>query len=177
MSKGPGKVQRVILDLMAAEPDGAWTVEDLCERVYLGINRVEKKNRVVVLRAVRKIIDGDEDWTLYQSENTGCTMVLVNLANVMSYALGRLKADGSNHYRDRRTQRFVPHWVRSEEQLREQLGPGGNRYHLVEPGGPWDQHVAIHIARRDGDAAKVEELQQDLNRGVATALARLRERS
>jgi hypothetical protein len=51
MSKGPGRVSRAIEAALEAEPDNAFTVEDLCDRVYRGINRVEKKHRVAVLRA------------------------------------------------------------------------------------------------------------------------------
>ncbi len=39
---------------MVAEPDGAWTTEERCERVYPETNRVEKKHRVSVLRALRR---------------------------------------------------------------------------------------------------------------------------
>jgi hypothetical protein len=30
MTKGPGHVQRAILDLISANPDGAWTIQDQC---------------------------------------------------------------------------------------------------------------------------------------------------
>jgi hypothetical protein len=53
MSKGPGRAQRAILALIAGNPDGAWTTDELCREVYAGINRVEKKHRVAVLRALR----------------------------------------------------------------------------------------------------------------------------
>ena len=51
MSRGPGRVQRRIKALMQSEPTGAWTVEDLCDRVFDGVNRVEKKHRVSLIRA------------------------------------------------------------------------------------------------------------------------------
>jgi hypothetical protein len=53
MSKGPGRVQRAILALIAANPNGAWTTEDLCRAAYPGVNRVEKKHRLSALRALR----------------------------------------------------------------------------------------------------------------------------
>jgi hypothetical protein len=55
MSKGPGRVQRVILGLIATEPDGAWTVEDLCRAVYPHTQVAMKMRRVAVLYALRKI--------------------------------------------------------------------------------------------------------------------------
>ena len=71
MSTGPGRVQRAILAAFAAEPDAAFSIEELCIRVY-GLRRLErherpkwqqrhpwtysaaeKRHRVAVLRAVR----------------------------------------------------------------------------------------------------------------------------
>ncbi len=34
MSKGPGRVQQAILAMIEAQPDGAWTFEDLCRLIY-----------------------------------------------------------------------------------------------------------------------------------------------
>jgi hypothetical protein len=34
MSKGPGRVQQAILALIAAQPDGAWSFDELCGLIY-----------------------------------------------------------------------------------------------------------------------------------------------
>jgi hypothetical protein len=34
MSRGPGRIQRSIAGLIAAEPDGAWSYEDLAVQTY-----------------------------------------------------------------------------------------------------------------------------------------------
>jgi hypothetical protein len=52
VSKGLGQVQRAILDLIAREPEGAWTITDLCEVIYGDIG---KSRRVSVGRALRKM--------------------------------------------------------------------------------------------------------------------------
>jgi hypothetical protein len=52
MSKGAGRVERAIAGVFEAEPDNAFTVEDLCDRAYPG-ELVEKKHRVAVLRAAK----------------------------------------------------------------------------------------------------------------------------
>ena len=67
MSRGPGRIERAIAAILDAEPDNAFTTEDLCERVYPGVNRVEKKHRVAVLRAANKLIK--------RRDNTGCHAV------------------------------------------------------------------------------------------------------
>ena len=176
MSRGPGKVRRAISDLMKSEPDGAWTIEDLCKRVYAGINSVEKKHRVSVLRAVRKAIDGDPDWTLYEGDNTGCTLTLVNEANIMSFALGRMKSDGSDHYRDRRAEREAPYLVHTEEQLKAQLAPGGKHHDYVQPDSALNDYVRLHIARRDGDTKTVEELDRRMEQRQQQFAAAMRSR-
>jgi hypothetical protein len=52
MSRGPGRVQQTITKLIASDPHGAWTVGQICERLYPAM-RVEKKHRVAVTRALR----------------------------------------------------------------------------------------------------------------------------
>jgi hypothetical protein len=55
MSKGLGRVQRTILALIKADPHGAWTIEDLALAIYPGLNQVDKKHRVAILYALRKM--------------------------------------------------------------------------------------------------------------------------
>ena len=172
MSQGPGKLESAIESLMQSEPDGAWTVEDLCERIYPGLNRVEKKHRVSALRALKKVLNRSADWFLLAAEITGGTLVLYNNANVRSYALGRLKGDSLNHYRDRRS--GVPkHWVKSEAGLLAMIEPGGEDHHRVAEGGAWDLHVQIYLAERDGDTKKAGTLQEDLDKCIQKSLARV----
>ncbi len=52
MSRGPGRIQRKIVDLIAANPDGAWTKAGLCQHVY---GLVEKRHRVAVIRASERM--------------------------------------------------------------------------------------------------------------------------
>ena len=143
---------------MAEQPDGAWTVEDLAERVYPDINQVEKKHRVSVLRALKKVTADDPDWTLMRAENIGNTKILVNVADVVSYALARLKAWNLSRYRgpDPRTD---PYYVKMEADLRADLEPGGRDHRHIQSGGAWDRHVQMHIARRDGDNERLAELE------------------
>ena len=162
MSRGPGRIERAIHDLFDKHPEGAWTTEDLCRVIYPTANRVEKKHRVAVIRAMKKIAgkadDQYRDWLSLVASSTGRTWVLHNFTNVMSYGLARLKADNG--------------WnPKTEEKLLERLQPGGRDHHLVIPGGAWDRHVRKYIAERDGDQETAEKLaaEQDLALQVATA--------
>jgi hypothetical protein len=55
MSRGPGRVQKIITDLIASNPHGAWSVTELCKHIYPDA-RMEKKHRVAVTRALRKMV-------------------------------------------------------------------------------------------------------------------------
>jgi hypothetical protein len=55
MSRGQGRIQQMIAEMIAGDEHGAWTVAQLCERAYRGVNRVEKKHRVAVTRALRRM--------------------------------------------------------------------------------------------------------------------------
>jgi hypothetical protein len=54
MSRGLGVVQQAILQLIASDSSGAWTIAQICRHVYPGLRWVEKKHRVAVIRALRR---------------------------------------------------------------------------------------------------------------------------
>ena len=54
MSRGPGRVQKLIDGLIASDPHGAWSVTQLCKHIYPDAP-IEKKHRVAVTRALRKM--------------------------------------------------------------------------------------------------------------------------
>ena len=74
MSKGPGRVQRAILALIAAEPDGAWSFEELCGLIYPPGERIERAQLLSVGRALKRMtlpgtwttcsFSGDRRWWL-----------------------------------------------------------------------------------------------------------------
>jgi hypothetical protein len=179
MSKGPGRIERAIAAILDAEPDNAFTTEDLCERVYSGVNRVEKKHRVAVLRAANRLVKRRDNTGYQRCDNLGRTHVYFNIDNVMSYGMARLKADSFNHYRSNDDRYFTPsaflrrhmgfkkgyqyQWHRSSEaELRAELAEGGKEHKNVVPGGVWWKHtqhaIAEMKARRVGDTKRLEEI-------------------
>ena len=172
MSRGPGRIERAIYDLFEKHPEGAWTTEDLCRLIYPTANRVEKKHRVAVLRAVKTIMDKTDDryrdWTCWQAETTGRSLVLFNHANVMSYALARLKLNFCNSYASVRTRAYRRE---TEEGLLEKLQPGGRNHDYIVPDGAWDRHVRSYIAERDEDQATAERLRAIDEREAAAWLS------
>jgi hypothetical protein len=73
MSEGSGHIQRAILELILAEPDGAWQTSEICHRVYgwCGLEyspffSVLKGERAAVSRALRTMkLPGT--WEVYRS--------------------------------------------------------------------------------------------------------------
>lgn len=156
MSKGPGRIERAIQAAFAAEPDNAFTTEDLIDRVYPGANRAERKHRVAVTRAAKQTCErlAEQGWRWASSESLGRRLVFYNMYDVQSYAMGRLKTDSYPRYRntDPRSMRSA-----SEDDLRARLSPGGRDHHLVVEGGAWWSHVDGWIAERDGDHERAEK--------------------
>ena len=87
MSRGAGRVERAILAAVRAEPDNAFTVADLCDRVYPGVNRIEKKHRVSVQRAMKNAAKrSNGDLGLWTEGSFGYgKLVLFGRYNVLSY--------------------------------------------------------------------------------------------
>lgn len=83
MSRGAGKVQRAIMGLLEAHPDGAWRVEDICREVY-GADAVTKSHRVAVVRSMRDM-QLPEGWRLQKrGVAMGEHLVLFNAGNKAS---------------------------------------------------------------------------------------------
>lgn len=156
MSRGPGRIERAIADILDAEPDNAFTVEDLCRRVY-GIERVEKKHRVAVLRAAATLGKRRDTLCWTQSDPPGATCVYYNIDNVMSYAMARLKAEDPYEYGT--TCR------KTEADLRAKLAKGGNHHKDVVRGGAWWRHTQQHIAqlkaKRSGNTRLLAKLRRE----------------
>ena len=163
MSRGPGKIERAIEAVFAVEPDDAFATVDLCDRVYPGVNRVEKKHRVAVIRAALNVC-GRTGWVCYRTEALGGTLVFYNPFDVMSYAIGRTKADFLTHYRNN-DGRIFDHWRTTAEGIRGTFEPGGKQHHWIVEGGAWWRHVQLNIAARDGDTSqRAQALQAEQDR-------------
>lgn len=161
---GPGHLMRAVARLFFEEPDGAWTVEDLCERI-LGLTpgMVEPRHRVCLRCAASAVISYTEDWAAGQSRGAARRFVYFNRASVLSYALARLKSDRQYRYRCRIADR-EPY---NERDLLQRLADG-KEHHLIIEGGAWRRHVeryiAIRNAQRTGDGAQLRKIKQEQQR-------------
>lgn len=55
MSRGPGRIERAIEALFASQAGRTFSTDELVEAAYRGVNRIEKKHRVAVLRAAKRL--------------------------------------------------------------------------------------------------------------------------
>jgi aminoglycoside phosphotransferase len=166
MSRGPGKIERAIEAAIDAEPDNAFTVEDLCVHVYRlrRITAPSKAQRVAVLRAVKSVAKRRDNLWTFAGETVGAPSVYYHADRLLSYAMGRLKADNINHYesRDARLR-----WTSTEADLRKLLADDYHRKLIAEGGAWWkytERNIETIAATRAGDQAKLDRLQAEADK-------------
>jgi hypothetical protein len=158
MRKGLGHVGRTIEAAFAAEPDNAFTVDDLCDRVY-DVVSIEKKHRVAVVRATKALAKQRTNLTWWRSEILGRKLVFYTADNVMSYAMARFKSE-DKLYRNN-DPRYARGTQRTEADFRAEMQEGGDYHHCVVQGGALWRHVEIWEAERDGNAKKLAKLKAE----------------
>ena len=162
MSRGPGVIERAITAAFTDNPSRTYTVEELAALAYPGVNQVEKKHRVAVIRAADKAAArlGWIGWRVYRPTHP---RLYLNPYDLRSYAVGRMRADfldGSDPV------------VEIERRL-DTPGVHRSMWHLVQPGGAWFQHVEIYKAKRDGRDGEADAMKAALNASVGLAMAKL----
>lgn len=157
MSRGLGRIQRAIEAAFGADPDNAFTVEDLCDRVYPGIARIEKKHRVAVLRAARNLSKARDDIGSTTSWQLGGTRSFYNLDSPISRMMAALKCGDHHHYRSN-DGRISWRVIKTEAELKRmahaQVAPGHWAWFETE----------IWRAERRGDHDEASELRAQLKR-------------
>jgi hypothetical protein len=89
MSRGAGRIERAVISLVQAEPTNGFTVRELCERIY-GVP-AEKKRRVSVLRAMKRVSDHHPDIGLLTRHGVGTVIYNVRSPASELMAFGKLK--------------------------------------------------------------------------------------
>lgn len=159
MSRGAGRVEREIAAAFAADPDNAFTADELCQRIYPGFDIRDhwddsKKYRVAVIRAAKSLARRWPDLGWGRSWMRGRINIYFNAASVSSWAMARMKGD----------QFEAPY--HTEEEMRASLRPGGYHHRHIVEGGAWRRHRDIWIAERDGDTAALERLNAEQKRNM-----------
>jgi len=118
MSRGHGKIQQAIILLIESDEDGAWSTSEICSHVFRGLNRVEKKHRVAVSRALRTMAL-PETWAVSYAERRGGDAVLYNRLSIESTSRMRwLTIFGANRCS---YEKYVQHYSHQVDKARESV--------------------------------------------------------
>lgn len=80
MSRGPGRVERAIKAAFDAEPTRIFTTEYLCTHVYTDAARIEKKHRVSLIRAAKRVVQREPSWRMTRTHMPGAPFLFFNEA-------------------------------------------------------------------------------------------------
>ena len=78
MSRGPGRIERAIVAAFGSEPKRVFTTEDLCRYVYRHLTTIEKKHRVSLIRAARKVLEREPSWRMARTQSPGAPLIFFN---------------------------------------------------------------------------------------------------
>jgi hypothetical protein len=78
MSRGPGRVERAIKAAFDAEPTRVFTTEYLCSHVYAGTTKIEKKHRVSLIRAAKRVLQREHNWRVTRTHMPGAPFLFFN---------------------------------------------------------------------------------------------------
>jgi hypothetical protein len=152
MSKGPGRIERAIGDILDGAPESAFTAEELCRRVYdldpFELGAVWKQHRVAVIRAGKRLAERRPEIDWRRSEGRASEIIFFRRDNAVSYQVGWLKS-GYHHSNHRR---------RTDEEFRQMIKPSERCW-----------PVERFIAQRNGDTEKLDQLDAEAKREFAEA--------
>lgn len=168
MSRGSGKIQTAIEALLDANPDNAFTVEDLCIHIYRC--PVSKSQRVALLRAIKGVI-GRRHYKTELSQMPGQTVIIYNPLSPMSIAMAAGKGSPDIQYQSK-----APGAATIRESFIQSLyAPGGIRHAELAEGGSFWARAEEGRAREQGDIARADTLRAKRQHETDTLLAKIRE--
>jgi hypothetical protein len=180
MSRGPGRIERIITEALLANPSAIFTVPDLVVLAYPDAPEImrirphrwqryverrdfEKRHRSAILRAAKKAIPR-AGWDVMKAEAPGGPPVFFNPCDLASYNHARRRAD--RWYFDQ-PGRLAEHLANPDEHHRALLAPGT---------GVWWQFVEAAKLRRDGRAVEAEAIDRQREQDSAALLEGLERR-
>jgi hypothetical protein len=152
VSRGPGRIQRAIESTFRQNPSSTYSVDELAAVAYPGINQVEKKHRVAVLRAAAAAAETC-GWWYGQAQRPGHSMIYGYPLDLRSYAIWTMRRD------------FLSGSMTPEQLAKALDDPKDWRseWKNVQPGGSWWYHVEINRADREGDEPRASQMRAELN--------------
>jgi hypothetical protein len=179
MSRGPGRIERIITGAMFANPSAIFTIPDLVALAYpdaepvMGIvhhrwrgyierGYIEKRYRSAILRAAKKAVPR-AGWDVMKAQAPGGPPVFFNPCDLRSYACARLRT-------------VYGHYHRADVSDPERLGEAHYRNLLEPETGSWWREVEAAKLRRNGKIAEAEALDREQKQDIAALLKRAEQR-
>jgi hypothetical protein len=158
MSRGPGRIERALAAIFDAEPENAFTSEELCARIYSthGVP-IQTKHHISLIRAAKTLAKRRPEIIWFRSQIRGSELVFARQDNVTSYTLGQLKRTWGCRGWD-------------DDELRAILAAPSRFWAELVPS--WARDVEIFLAARDGDIAKTMQLRDAAERERVAWLTR-----
>lgn len=156
MSRGPGKIERAISDLLEANPAGTFILPELVAAAYPDLEYYEKKHSVSIWRAVHNIKLPDNSWWRIEAALNlkGVPYILHNRLNLRSLGVaserGRLWPIRKGY--------GIEEPQTDKEAETQCLSPQSRSYPYVLEDGPLPALVEYYRARVKGDKAEAERL-------------------
>jgi hypothetical protein len=158
MSRGPGHVQQVIREMIEAEPNGAWTTDEICRRVYAGASIIEKKHRVSVLRSLRQIKTEIGTWSFDRVGQNG-EYCLYDCCNDQSQVRTRFIDYISKNQRHGFSIDDFEQWkLKNPERVMEAIEDAASRRDSMDVGSAGSPKVSLVKRTRNQNAAKPKKL-------------------
>lgn len=163
MNKGSCKLQTAVLSALRGGPNRSFSLDDLVASVYSDLPPIEKKYRVAVMRAAKRVV-AEAEWSWLRAASRGAAILFFNPYDVRSYCHAQL-----------RSRWWKQHFYKLPERL-DRLMDSNDPCHDKDaiPNGLWHQDVARWIAVREENPELSTRLQKQRRRQANSALAALR---
>ncbi len=174
MSRGPGRIERTLQQMLCEHPHTAFTADELVVACFPDEHQILKKHRVSVLRSLRKVGDAAGWVSEFISGQRG-TFVLYNPTNLHSYAVGRTRAREQGDWSRTSARCAVISAEKAESMLMGLDTPtywrkARDESRWVRTDGPYPVAVARWVARNSGNDAEAEKLWEEFQIRIKTAV-------
>jgi len=151
MSRGAGRVQRIIEALFNANPASCFTTDELMEACFPGVAH-EKRHRVSVLRAAENAARRMR-WDGFPSSHRGRLLVYANTLNLTSYATARIRARAGR-------------WGIRQDAIAATMADTTGRGHaaLIAPGGTWWRYIEANRLEYAGQHDEAKAMRDGLDK-------------
>ena len=174
MSRGPGRIERTLAELLSHNHTDAYTTDELCLACFPDEPGIEKRHRVSVLRAMQKVRN-NLGWIARTISGQRGNYIFFNSHNLHSLAIGRTRSSAQGDWSHDCGRTAIITSDKAEAML---LGRDQATYwrsardesHDVRVDGPFPVLFEMYQAERQGLYEEAELLRLEFNRRVGISV-------